>query len=159
MRSWFEHRVHPIGTLRRFALAFAGVALIGIVFHSWVAIGLVSRGDDLIRSSLPERAIVYFQRAARFDRDWQVPLERFGFAVTLLGNRGWYRSEVEIASRYLEHHPHDAKIRWDRAVAYMHLEMRDAAYRDIAILARAHPEDRAMRDVATRLAQRMGIHP
>lgn len=159
MRSWFESRVHALGMARRFVLAISGVVSIGVIFHSWIAIGLVSRGDDLIRSNLPQRAIVYFRRAAQFDPTWQVPVERFGFAVTLLGEATWYRTEIGVTSRYLARYPEDASIRWDRAVAYLHLSKRDAAYRDIALIVREQPQNREMREVAIRLAARIGAPP
>ena len=155
MRSWFETRVHPIGVARRFVLAIAGLLVTGLTFHSWIAVGLVGRGDDFIRSGSPKRAIVYFERAALFDPTWQVPVERVGFVVMLLGDPVWYRKEIEIATRHLARHPRDANIRWDRAVAYLHLQDRDAAYRDIALIAREAPANREMRDIAIRLAARI----
>ena len=157
MRSWLESRAHPIGMVRRSVLSFAAAALCALLFHSWIAAALILRGDDLIRIGDARRALTYFARAAWFDRAWDVPVERFGFAAMLIGERATYSAEVRIASAYLSGHPRASAIRWDRGVAYLHLGERERAYEDFLRVAAARPWDRHVREVAVLLQRKRSI--
>lgn len=170
MRSWSRRfvrpdgahlHVHPIAAWRRLAIGALTVPLCALLFHGYVSAGLVNRGDDLLRAGQPERSLAFYQRAMFFDPAWDTPVDRLGFAASMSGQRGFLRFGVAIATRYLDRYPTNEKIRWDRAMCYLHLGQQRAGYADMKVLAREsfvrHDDDaRRYADISYNLARRLG---
>ena len=153
--------VHPIAVWRRLALVAVALAVSGFLFRGYVSAGLVNRGDDLLRAGDPGRAVKFYQRAMFFDPAWEAPVDRLAFAASMSGNAGALRYGIQVASQYLERNPASEKVRWDRAMCYLHLNMRRQGYADMKYLARAafsrHDDDaRRYADISYNLAMRLG---
>jgi len=157
MRSWSEcWRVEPIPLWRRGALALVAIAISAFMFHGWIAMGLVTRGDDLLRAGGQDRALSFYTRAVWFDRSWEVPADRFAFAASLTGDRRTLEQAIALTSAHLARNPTSYNVRWDRALCLLHLGRRAEAFRDLTRLARARRADWRMNDMALRIALVLG---
>jgi hypothetical protein len=141
---------------RRLALAALGIAFALVVMRGWVAMGLVSRGDDVLRAGQQDRALTFYRRAAWFDPDWSVPSDRYAFAAALTGDRRVLEAGVALATTHLRRDPGSYEVRWDRAMCLLHLGRVDEAFSDLAVLARGRRADWRMNDMARRVALRLG---
>jgi predicted Zn-dependent protease len=149
-------RVEPIPLWRRGMMAVVAIALAGVVLHGWIAIGLVSRGDDLLRGGKQDRALSFYTRAVWFDPAWDVPADRFAFAASLTGRRELLEQGVALTSAHLTRDPGSYNVRWDRALCLLHLNRRVEALADLEQLARMRRGDWRMNDMALRIALSLG---
>jgi hypothetical protein len=157
MRSWSDQlRAEPIPLWRRFVLAAAAIAIATVLLHGWIAMGLVSRGDDLLRAGDQDRALAFYARAVWFDARWDTPADRFAFAASLTGERSTLARGIALASAHLSHDATSANVRWDRAMCLLHLGRTGEAFADVAILARAKRSDWRMNAMAAHLALALG---
>ncbi len=148
--------VAPIPLWRRCVMAIVAIALAGVVLHGWIAMGLVSRGDDLLRGGQQDRALTFYARAVWFDSGWEVPADRFAFAASLTGQRVLLEQGVALTSAHLARHPDSYNVRWDRALCLLHLHRRQEAFADVERLARMRRSDWRMNDMAFRIALSLG---
>lgn len=158
MRSWFSTRtVAPIPLVRRFALALCAIAIAGVIGRDWIASGLITRGDDVLRAGNATGALVYYRRAAFFSPANQAAADRYAFAAAMTGDPRLLRSGVALATAHLRANPTSDAVRWDRAVALLRLNQRHEAYGDVRYLALANPGDWRMNDMARVLAMQLGL--
>jgi hypothetical protein len=151
-----ERSVATIPAGRRVALAAVSIAVAVVVMRGWVAMGLVSRGDDVLRAGEQDRALTFYGRAAWFDAGWSVPSDRFAFAAAMTGERRALEAGVALATAHLQRDPDSYEVRWDRAMCLLHLGRVDEAFADLAALARGRRADWRMNDMARRVALRLG---
>jgi hypothetical protein len=157
MRSWSERlTVAPIPLWRRFALAAMAIAVATVVLHGWIAMGLVSRGDDLLRAGDQNRALAFYARAVWFDGGWDTPADRFTFAASLSGEPATLARAIALSSAHLARDTSSYDVRWDRAMCLLHLGRTRAAFADVAVLARARRSDWRMNAMAAQLASALG---
>jgi hypothetical protein len=149
-------QVAPIPLWRRAVMAIVAIVLAGVVLHGWIAMGLVSRGDDLLRGGHQDRALSFYARAVWFDGGWEVPADRFAFAASLTGRRDTLEQGIGLTSAHLARHPDSYNVRWDRALCLLHLHRRPEALADVARLARMRRRDWRMNDMAFRIALSLG---
>ena len=154
--------VHPITAWRRLAILAVTVALSAFFFRGYVSAGLVNRGDDLLRAGEAARAVHFYQRAMFFDPTWETPVDRLAFAASMSGDARAFKYGIAVASAYLDRDPSSEKVRWDRAMCYLHLKMRKQGYTDMTHLARAtfarHDDDaRRYADISYNLAMQLGL--
>lgn len=141
---------------RRFVVAACAIVLALLAMHGWVAMGLVSRGDDVLRAGEQDRALTFYRRAAWLDPNWSVPSDRYAFAAALSGDRRQLETGVALATTHLQRDPGSYDVRWDRAMCLLHLGRADRAFADLAVLARERRADWRMNDMARRVALRLG---
>jgi len=152
--------VHPIAVWRRLVIVAVMVAVSGFLFRDFVSAGLVNRGDDLLRAGEAARSVQFYQRAMFFDPAWETPVDRLAFAASISGNAHAFKYGITVATAYLAHNQSE-KVLWDRAMCYLHLNMRPQAYADMKRLARLtfprHDDDaRRYADISYNLAMRLG---
>jgi hypothetical protein len=153
--------LQPIPFARRVLLAIAVVVTAGSVFHDYVGIGLVNRGDELLRAGEGRAAGVMYARAMWMAPSWDVPVDRFANTACTDGDPHDLAIGVRLATTYLAKHPESESVRWDRAICFQHLRRSDLAYHDFAYLARAArtshvPNEWRYADIAANLARRTG---
>ena len=148
--------VEPIPLWRRGLIAVVAIALAGVVLHGWIASGLVSRGDDLLRGGEQDRALGFYARAVWFDPGWEVPADRFAFAASLTGRSDLLQHGVTLTTAHLARDPRSYNVRWDRALCLLHLGRRSEALTDLESLARMRRGDWRMNDMAQRVALSLG---
>lgn len=169
MRRWSERirarlphvHVRPIPFIRRILCAVAVLVISAFAFHDYVGVGLVARGDELLRAGAGHEAGVMYARAMFMAPTWDVPVDRFANAACTEGDPRQLLIGVRLASTYLRTHPESEGVRWDRAICLVHLRRTDLAYRDFAYLARAArkthvPNEWRYADIAANLAARAG---
>ena len=149
-------QVAPIPLWRRCVMAIVAVTMAAFVLHGWIAIGLVTRGDDLLRGGQQDRALTFYARAVWFDSGWEVPADRFAFAASLTGRRDILQQGIVLTSAHLARHPYSYNVRWDRALCFLHLHRPAEALNDVARLARTRRRDWRMNDMAFHLALSLG---
>ncbi len=137
-------------------MATASIAIAFVLLRGWIAMGLVSRGDDVLRAGDQARALTFYARAAWFDPGWDTAADRYAFAAALSGERPIMNRGVDLATRLLAHDPESVDVRWDRAMCLLHLGRTDAAFADLARLARNRRGDWRMNDMARRVALTLG---
>jgi hypothetical protein len=153
--------VHPITAWRRLGIIVVTLSLSAFLFRGYVSAGLVNRGDDLLRAGEAERSVHFYQRAMFFDPTWETPVDRLAFAASMSGNARAFKYGIAVATAYLDRNPSSEKVRWDRAMCYLHLKMRKQGYADMTYLARAsfprHDADaRRYADISYNLAIQLG---
>jgi Flp pilus assembly protein TadD len=156
MHCWSDHRPAPIALPRRLALAVLSLAIAFVSLHGWIAMGLVSRGDDVLRAGQQERALAFYARAAWLDPGWDAATDRYAFAAAMTRDPRVMESAVARATILLARHPASRDVRWDRAVCLLHLGRSNAAFEDLVLLARARRTDWRMNDMARRVALTLG---
>jgi hypothetical protein len=161
----FASQVHvrPIPFLRRVLIAIAVVVFSGLIGHDYVGVGLVNRGDELLRAGEGREAGVMYARAMFMAPAWDVPVDRFANTACTDGDPHDLTIGVRLATTYLAKNPGSENVRWDRGICYQHLRRPDLAYEDFAYLARAARSSHVANewryaDIAANLAKRTG-HP
>lgn len=164
LRGVADHvHVQPIPFARRVLIAIAVVVISGFAFHDYVGVGLVNRGDELLRAGDGREAGFMYARAMFMAPSWDVPVDRFANTACTDGDPRDLAIGVRLATTYLAVHPESENVRWDRAICFQHLRRPELAYRDFAYLARAArishvANEWRYADIAANLARRTG-HP
>lgn len=121
---------------RRFTIAAIALSISAVLLRSQMSSALVLRGDDLAYRGNSHRALVMYRRALAFDSQNAVAVDRLAFTETITHRPGLVADAVRVATRYLNHHPDDATVLADRALASQILRRYGDAARDFAIAAR-----------------------
>ena len=154
----FSSSIEPMGVSRRLILSIVGLAIGGVLLHHVIAVGLVSRGDDVLRAGSSNDAVRYYRRAMWFDPSWRVPVERVTFDMAEVGDRRLIAYGRQVAGAFLARDPTADTIRFDRMTLAIHVRDYSAALADAEILAERHPGDSRWRGLVAGMRKR-GITP
>jgi tetratricopeptide (TPR) repeat protein len=138
---------------RRVLVAATALGAALVTFHGPLASGLVTRGDDFLRSGQLDAAIGTYGRATVLDATSATAADRLAFALLLRRRAGDARRAFAIADDVLRRRPADAALLVDRGFAAQRLARWRIAERSFVSAAWiAH--DPRYAQLAARMAQR-----
>jgi tetratricopeptide (TPR) repeat protein len=123
----------------------AGAALVALVIaRGSISSSLVVRGDSMLYSSRPERALSYYRRAIAVDSADGMAVDRFAFAALMQRDRSAMNVGAVFCTNFLERNPNDHAVRLDRALLFRALGRLHRAEEDFAMAGRSGRDARAM---------------
>jgi tetratricopeptide (TPR) repeat protein len=146
-----------ISLRRRVALAIVALLIAGSVLRGPIALALVTRGDDALRSGDRAAGVHYYERALAFDPRSARAADRLAFALAMQHDPTAAQAAVAIASAALATTPDDPALLADRGLAEQRLRRWRDAETDFAHAGQAG-RDARYDHLAGRLALRRHDH-
>jgi tetratricopeptide (TPR) repeat protein len=130
--------------LRRIGLIVFAIGVVAFVLRPQLSSALLTRGDALAFWGQASDARRLYARALAFDPNNVVAADRYAFSAAISHDADLSDAGVVIATRTLQHAPHDASLLMDRALCYQHLRRYAEAIADFERSAMTSHDPRAL---------------
>jgi len=147
MRSGLSWRVEADSALAAWCACPCSARDLAFMFHGWIAMGLVTRGDDLLRAGGQTAPFRLHTRVCSIVVG--SPASRFAFAASLTGDRRTLEQAIALTSAHLARNRR-LQCPVGSCPCLLHLRAARGAFRDLTQLARARRADWRMNDMCAR---------
>lgn len=104
--------------VRSVLICIAAAACALVMARRPIAESLVARGDSAAMRAQPATALAYYRRAISVDSADDVAVDRFSFAALLRRFQPTMQLAIRLCTAFLQQHPSDHTIRFDRALLF-----------------------------------------